>query len=175
MSLKVIIADTNRVPTKRASMSKTKNKSARHIVAAVDGSRQFVLHPESNDLFMRTGHQVIAACRLSISVEVWLEECVALFSYVNDWACKHKDMIAACYAIPRGDGIGLFFVPKSQSFNFDLADDLAELNRDLAQTFNVGSIEIHQVPQGELCRFVTREESRQVYSDADSPRQAVEA
>jgi len=153
----------------------TKDKTERHIREAVDAERQFVLHPENDDLFVRTGRQVIEACRLGISVEVWFGECKDMFERVSQWARGHAAQVSACYAVPRGTGIGLFVVPKSQSFNFDLADELAELNRELVQKFNVGTVEIHQVPGDELHRFLVIEESRQVYSDANSPHQTVEA
>lgn len=152
-----------------------KDQTSRSIREAVDGERQFVLHPENDDLFVRTGRQVIEACRLGISVEVWFGECKDMFEHVSEWARGHAGQVIACYAVPRGTGIGLFLVPKSQSFNFDLADELADLNRELVQKFNVGTVEIHQVPGDELGRFLVIEESRQVYSDANSPHQPVEA
>ncbi|MFA7236228.1 MAG: hypothetical protein WC058_05120 [Phycisphaeraceae bacterium] len=40
----------------------------------VDGDRPLILHPEDNDLFVRTGRQVIDACGLHIGVELWLRE-----------------------------------------------------------------------------------------------------
>ena len=145
----------------------------RHILEDADGERQYVLHPENNDLFVRTGRQVIEGCRLGISLEVWFGECKAMFDEVLEWAKVRANQIRACYAVPRGVGIGLFFVPRSESFDFDLADHLAELNVKLVRSFNVGPVEIHQVPADEIDRFIIPKTAREVYSDADRPHQAM--
>ncbi|MFP4354446.1 MAG: hypothetical protein ACLFUJ_04920 [Phycisphaerae bacterium] len=38
------------------------------------------------------------------------------------------DRIEACYAVPRGGRISLFFVPESEAFDFGLADDMTQLS-----------------------------------------------
>lgn len=173
-----IIADTVMTEPDRdrciMDTKNTKKTEAPHISEAADGSRQFVLHPDDDDLFIRTGRQIIEACRLRISIEVWYAECNAMLENVAEWAKAHAAQVSQCYAVAGGSGIGLFFVPKIQSFDFNLADELADLNRELIQQFNVGTVEIHQVPIEELYRFVVLEESRQVYSDANSAHQSVE-
>lgn len=153
----------------------TKNElDTAHIREPVDGAREYVMHPADNDLFVRTGRQVIEACRLGISVEVWFGECNAMLEKVTAWAQEHVAKVTAAYAVPGGAGIRLFVVPKSETFDFDLADELADLNRELVQKFNVGTVEIHQVPADEVSRFVVPEEARQVFSDANGTHQPVE-
>ena len=139
----------------------------------VDGEREFVFHPKDNDLFVRTGRQVIYGCRLDISIEVWFKECDAMFEDISRWAAKRADRILACYAVPRGVGIGLFFVPRSESFDFDLSEDLADLTSKLMHTFNVGPVEIHQIPDGEKSRFIGSNTACEVYLNADESHPAV--
>jgi hypothetical protein len=145
----------------------------RHIREGEDGDRQYVLHPDDNDLFVQTGRQVIDGCRLTISLDVWFLECDAMFNEVSEWAAKRSERILACYAVPRSMGMGLFFVPRSESFDFDLADQLAELNSNLVRTYNVGPVEILQIPANEKVRFIAPNTAREIYSGADRPRQAV--
>lgn len=146
-----------------------------HIREDADGARQFVMHPENDELFTRTGRQVIEACHLGISIEVWFHERNAMFDHVLRWTTERAARVHACYAAPRGAGIGLFFVPRGESFDFDLADELAKLNGQLVRGFNIGPVEIHQVPADELARFIVLEDAIEIYHNADGAHQAVAA
>lgn len=153
-----------------------KKQSNCHIRENADGASQFVLHPENDELFTRTGRQVIEACRLGISIEVWLHERDSMFDDVRRWIKDGRTgRISACYAVPRGVGIGLFFTPRRECYDFDLADELAKLNARLVRTFNIGPVEVLQLPEDELDRFIVLEEALRIYHHADPPRQTVAA
>jgi hypothetical protein len=143
-----------------------------HIKETSDGERPYIIHPEDNDLFVRTGRQVIEGCRLSISVEVWMKELDEMFLFIHSWIQKCSKQIIACYAVPRNVVTAIFFVPKSQTFDFDLADLLAELSIKL-QKFNVGPVEIHQIPEDELNRFIIPEMCAEIYSNVKKPHHTV--
>jgi hypothetical protein len=142
---------------------------------ATDGSRPVVLRPENNDVFVRTGKQVIAGCSLGISLELWLDELNSLIALVMDWAKEHSKSVDACYIEPRPRCIMLFFVPVSASFDFDLADELVVLNAKLIKNFNVGMVETHQIPSSELDRFLNPPMARQIYGESRKPHSPVEA
>lgn len=138
-----------------------------------DGGCEVVLHPEDNDLFVRTGKQVIDACRLGISVEVWVEEVTAMLGHVRAWAEAQNGRVRAAYCVPRGTRVVLFFVPASDAFDFDLADALAAINVELMKRFNVGTIEVRQVPWSEVDRFLDTSRFRAVYGDQAEPHRPV--
>lgn len=144
-------------------------------VRVTDSDPQVVLHPANDDLFVRTGRQVIGACRLGISVELWLRELDAALAKVREWAAARADSVRACYCAPRVERIMLFFCPKSEQFDFELADGLADLNVQLVKDFNVGMVEVSQVPWEELDRFVNLELARLVYGEQRRPHPPVEA
>jgi hypothetical protein len=147
-----------------------------HIHENADGERLFALHPENDEAFTRSGRQVIDGCRLNISLEVWFEECNTMLGRVHEWTRQRHGSILACYAVPRGSGIGLFFVPCSKTFDFDLADQLAGLAMDLTRDFyNLGMVEAHQIPASEVDHFVVLEHAAKVYPNANSPHHPVEA
>ena len=147
-----------------------------HIQADRDGGRPFVLHPDDDDLFVRTGRQVIDACRLGISIDVWLEELTSLAGELRAWATERSTKVRACYLTTRSSRVVAFVAPTSPNFDFDLADELAVLNTALLRKFNVGMIELHQVPWGELDRFLDTETARLVYGEHPTrPPQAVGA
>jgi hypothetical protein len=132
---------------------------------ATDGSRQVLLRSVDNDAFIRTGKQVIAGCTLGISIDLWIDELNSLIAHVQNWAEGHKTSVSACFIEPRPRCVMLFFVPASTSFDFDLADELVELNARLMKDFNVGMVETHQIPERELDRFLNRDVARQIYAD----------
>jgi hypothetical protein len=152
------------------------NQARRHIREADEAARQFVLHPENDELFTRTGRQVIEACRLSISIEVWLEETAAMFDHVSAWIDREGlgERVASVYATGRGASICLFFVVSGERYDFELADKLAILTRELVRGFNIGPVEVHQLPWAELEQFVTLEDARAIYGGADHSHQTVE-
>jgi len=138
---------------------------ASHNSVHVHDGGNVILHPEDNDLFMRTGKQVIEACRLGISIEVWLNEFAAMAAEVAQWAGRHAERVRSCYCVPVGARITLFFSPRSDSFDFDLAELLAELNADLNKQFNLGMVEVRQVPFQQIDRFLDPEKALLVYAD----------
>ncbi|MFP4052951.1 MAG: hypothetical protein ACLFV7_03705 [Phycisphaerae bacterium] len=82
---------------------------------------------------------------------------------VEKWIGDRSGRVLSCHAVPRGIGIALFFVPAAESFDFDLADELVGLSANLVRHFNVGPVEIHQIPQDELERFVPPKTAWTVY------------
>lgn len=141
----------------------------------VDGDRPFILHPEDSDLFVRTGRQVIDACGLHVSVELWLREMNAMLHAVRAWAEAHADAVRSCFAAPLGSRMAVFVVPQGKQFNFDLADELASLNIHLVKEFNVGMVELHQIPFEEIDRFIDPANARWVYGEQPAPHPTVEA
>jgi len=140
-----------------------------------DAERSIVFHPEDDDLFVRTGRQVIEASRLGISIEVWLHEFREMLQAVRRWCEEHADRVHACYAGPRGAGLGLFFIPRGARYDFDLADLLTPLNGQLVNEFNIGMIEIYQIPESEISRFVAPNAARIVYAYDRSASSTVES
>ena len=110
---------------------------------------------DGDDTFMRTGRQVIEGCRLDIDVRFWMEEVRGMAEFIREWCINRRSQIRAVYLWPQGAKIVVFIVPVSESFNFDLADDLAELSLELVRQFHfVGPVDLLQIPEREVCRFV---------------------
>ncbi len=130
-------------------------KSAIHVRESQDGDRNFVFHLSDNDLFVRTGRQLIEACQLNISIDLWKQELDLMFAYVMDWCGKKHIHVRTCLCEPRRARLVLHFIPKSDGFDFDLADGITELDCYLSRNFkNVGLVEAGQIPWAEMERFV---------------------
>jgi hypothetical protein len=130
-------------------------KLAVHIRESRDSARDFVFHLSDNDLFVRTGRQLIEACQLNISIDLWRQELDLMFTHVKDWCGKKGNHVRTCLCEPRRARLVLHFIPKSDGFDFDLADGIAELDSYLSRNFkNVGLVEAGQIPWIETERFV---------------------
>lgn len=145
-------------------MVETKSRQdQRHISVRKDGEREFVMRAEGSDIFVRTGRQVIDACRLDISIELWIEEFRSMIQKTGEWSEERSGQIRSCYCAPRNSRLVIFFCPASDKFDFDLADDLAQLNITLRQLFNIGPVDIQQIPWDEAPRFLHPETARWIY------------
>lgn len=134
-----------------------------HLRECENGESQIVIHPEDDDLFVRTGRQVIDACRLDISIELWVQEFRSMVEQVRSWAEERAGQVRCCYCVPRSTRMVLFFCPATAQFDFALADELVELNLALRQDFNVGVVEVQQIPWDEASRFFQSDAARWVY------------
>ena len=132
---------------------------------ARDAVREFVIRPADKDLFVRTGAQIIDSCRLGIGFELWFDEVQAMVERVRRWAEGRADRVRACYCSPAGKRVTLFVVPTAGRFDFDLADAIVDLNTSLVKDFNVGRVEVGQVPWDELDRFVDVGSAIHVFGD----------
>jgi hypothetical protein len=112
---------------------------------------------------LRTGRQLIQACQLTISLEVWKDEFRSMLEFVHKWS-KAKP-VRSCFCIPRGAKLMLFFVPKTESFDFDLADELTTLNGKIHTDFGVGTVETRQIPWNEIERFLDVGMAKLVYGE----------
>jgi hypothetical protein len=97
-----------------------------------------------------------------------------MIQMVAEWANRHNQQVSECHAVLRPSGIAFFIVPKKDSFDFDLAAEIVDLDREV-EGFNVGQVELYQVPAAELRRFAAPADCIQVYSNADSAHSPVEA
>jgi hypothetical protein len=155
-------------------MSKTTKPKTKLSPSRIDGlhdaQRNYVIAPENRDLFVRTGRQVIAACDTQMKIERWLEVYEAMLGAVRDFAEDHADRVAECYAVPRGAKTALSFVPRSQSFDFELASELAKLQFDFHQRFAniVGAIEVGQIPSWDLRRFLDPDAAERIFPPVSS-------
>jgi len=71
--------------------------------------------------------------------------------------------------------MAVFVIPCGDQFNFDLADELASLNIHLVRKYNVGMVELHQIPFDEIDRFVDPATAKWVYGQQPTTHSSVEA
>lgn len=125
--------------------------------------RQVVVHPSDEDLFVLTGRQVIKSCQLGTSVELWLEEVSRAEAFVAAWCADHSGKVNLAFLVPRPSQLALFFAHSDSQFDFDLADEMTELSSQLVHEFNIGMVDMYQVPKAEISRFVDQARAKLIY------------
>ncbi len=151
-------------------------KSAKHVHELHDADRNFVFHLSDNDIFVRTGRQLIEACQLNISIELWRQELDLMFGYIKKWCEKSPRKIRTCICEPRRARLMLHFIPAGEHFDFDLADDIAGLDSYLSRNYkNVGLVEAGQIPWNEMDRFLNDFLCFVIYGEHPVTRDPVDA
>ena len=127
-----------------------------------DDAQPIVFHPANDDLFVRTGQEVIASCQLGIGLELWLKEVDTVIEDVRAW-CQANPAVQSCHVAVFRGRVNLFFIPVSASYDCQLGLELSDLTARLYQQYNIGMIEVHQLPDRELSRFMPLSASRKIY------------
>lgn len=122
---------------------------------------------EREGWLIRKAEQVIDDCHLSASVELWFREFDSVVERLAAWCRERSDRIEACYLSSRGSGVRFFLVASSPTFDLELAEQSAEMTRDLPSTHNVGSVEILQIPSREAARFLNVRADRRIFPHDD--------
>ena len=149
--------------------------------SARNAEQRFVFSPENNDIFVKTGRQVLAACQLADDVaaafKAWQGQFGVMLEFVADWANRQAERVRNVVVVGRGGKLILMLLPTDEAFDFDLAEASSDLRFDLMKLFSaVGEIDILQVPVWDWQRFFGRDEVIASYGPvfADAP-EAVEA
>lgn len=108
----------------------------------------------SEEILHRSGEQLVRACQLHISAEVWVDNFKRMESYVMEWCGKRPTAIAAMLVEVRTNKVVFWIVPLSEEYNFDLGFELAELDIYLSSQGGIGYCETRQVPYWDLMSFV---------------------
>ena len=146
-----------------------------------DADRRFVFSPYNNDVFVKTGRQVLAACQLADDVaaafRAWQGQFGVMLEFVADWANRQAERVRNVVVVGRGGKLILMLLPTDEAFDFNLAEASSDLRYDLMKLFSaVGEIDILQVPAWDWQRFFGPDEVIACYGPdlVDAP-EAVEA
>lgn len=116
------------------------------IDAKHDGDRIVVLTSVTEDRFVKTCQWLVETTKLGISHDVWLRELHQLLTYVRHWAEARADRVRSCFAAQRDSEMAIYVVPRSNRFDFDLSDELTQLDLELAEKFQACPCDVLQIP-----------------------------
>lgn len=131
---------------------------------------QIMVTPEDQDIFFISAEKATEACRDAVRAD----ERIAAFKEkfllpLHAWCAEHSDRVSACY-LPRPAGhIQAFIVTSSTRFDFKLAEEIAQLERELAKAgWRVGVSQLPNAEHHSLATFFTLEGALEVYAKRGS-------
>ena len=143
-----------------------------------EGDRQVVLTPEDEDRFVRSCQWVVETSKLGISREVWLRELHQLMAYVANWAEGHASRVKSCFAARRDDQLAIYVIPVANHFDFDLTEELTNLDFELAEKYQLVPCDVIQIPKGsasDLNEAVSGRQGIMIYGDDGRTQEQVVA
>jgi hypothetical protein len=122
--------------------------------------------PEDQDIFFISAEKATEACRDAVRAD----ERVARFKReflvpVHKWCVDHAELVSACYIpLPAGH-LQVFVVTSSRRFDFDLAEQVAALELELARSgWRVGVSQLPAAEEMSLATFFNPEGALEVYA-----------
>lgn len=134
---------------------------------------EIVVTPKDRDIFLISAEKATEACRNAIQLDQRIMRFESEFLFpLYQWCAERADRVCACYIPLPGSHIQVFVVTNSPQFDFDLAEEIAALERNLAQSgWRVG---VSQLPNGDdrtLATFFNPEGALEVYAKPGSAPQ----
>jgi len=122
--------------------------------------------PEDQDIFFTSAEKATEACRDAVLAGERIAAFKARFLLpLHDWCERRADRVAACY-LPQPSGHLLAYIVTSSSrFDFALADEIAELERQLAGAgWRVGVFQLPAAEDRSLGTFFNPNGALEVYA-----------
>ena len=131
---------------------------------------QVMVTPEDQDIFFISAEKATEACLAAVKNDERISVFKAKFLLpLHAWCAGHADRVAACYLpLPAGH-IQAFIVTTSPRFDFDLAEQIAALERELAHAgWRVGVSQLPAAEDRALATFFNSEGALEVYAQRGS-------
>jgi hypothetical protein len=131
-----------------------------------ESSRQVVVVPEDNDIFITTANAAARACKQSQAGVEWSKQWNDFLVSLNKWCSKHGDKVEAGYVTIGDSALNVLICLKRADYDFELEDELAELDLSLSREYPMVVAEVIQIPnQNELRAGLDEEAPVVVYGD----------
>jgi hypothetical protein len=137
-----------------------------------DAARNYRIITSDEEIFHRTGAQIVSACRLQMTVSAWLQNWDLAVEYVRKWCVDNADRLAIVLVDFRSGKTVFYVAPRSDTFDGDLADRQSELDLWLNTRGAIGYAETRQIPPWDLKKFVSSEALRVWPTDQTAPPEA---
>jgi hypothetical protein len=95
---------------------------------------EVLVTPRDRSIFMISAEKAIEACRNAMLREEGIERFEFEFLVpLHDWCVAHAERVHACYIPTPGAHVPVFIVTSNPQFDFDLAEEMAALERKLVR------------------------------------------
>ncbi len=138
----------------------------RHLAKLSFTDGEVVVRPRDRDIFFISAEKATEACRKEMQhVERFKQFESEFLVPLHDWCIAHAGRVLACYLPMPGSNISVFVVTNSVQFDFELASEVAALERKLAQRgWRVGISQLPNADEKSLATFFSNEGALEVYA-----------
>jgi hypothetical protein len=134
---------------------------------------QVMVTPEDQDIFFISAEKATEACRDAVKDEERIAAFKSKFLLpLHAWCLKHSALVAACYLpLPAGH-LQAYIVTAATHFDFALAEDIAQLERELASAgWRVGVSQLPSADERSLATFFSPDGALEVYAKRGSAQE----
>lgn len=127
---------------------------------------QIMVMPEDQDAFFISAEKATEACREAVRMDERISAFKEKFLLpLHAWCDQRGKQVSACY-LPRPAGhLQAFIVTSSPRFDFQLAEEIAALERKLANAgWRVGVSQLPNAAKESLATFFTLDGALEVYA-----------
>lgn len=127
---------------------------------------EVVVTPKDRDIFLISAEKATEACHEIVQREKRIELFESEFLIpLFQWCVERSERIRACYVPFPESHIQVFVVTDAPQFDFELAEEIAALERNLAQKgWRVGVYQLPNTDDETLATFCNPEGALQVYA-----------
>lgn len=111
-----------------------------------ESKQTVVVIPENEDRFLITSRAAAQACQRAESEQEWSAQFSDFLKFLHGWCESHSDKVRACYVTVGDNGMNVLILLRSDHYDFDFDDDLADLDLTLFQQFPMCTADVIQVP-----------------------------
>jgi hypothetical protein len=147
----------------------TTNTAHRQIVRLSFEDGQVVVTPKDRSTFVLSAEKAVEVCRDAVRRSELFEVFESRFLIpLHNWCLAHQDRVSACYIPFPGSHIQVFIVTNSPAFDFDLAEEVAALELELARGgWRVGVSQLPSANEEPLATFFKPEGALEVYAQGE--------
>ncbi len=131
---------------------------------------EIIVSPRDRDIFLINAEKATESCRNAVRLDRRIERFeLELLTPLHDWCSANAAKVRACYIPIPGRQIQVFVVTRSQRFDFEFAEKVAELELQIASFgWRIGISQLPDADDGSLAAFFNPDGALEVYAESGS-------
>lgn len=127
---------------------------------------EVVVTPKDRDIFLISAEKATEACRHAVQQDMRIKRFESeLLLPLYKWCKARSNRIRACYIPVSGSHVQVFIVTGNPQFDFGLGEEVAALERDLAEKgWRIGVSQLPDPDEETLATFCSTEGALEVYA-----------
>ncbi|MEX0716151.1 MAG: hypothetical protein WD066_06175 [Planctomycetaceae bacterium] len=130
-----------------------------------ESRQQVVVVADDEDRFVTTAGEAARACKRAADDQEFIAQFRAFLARVHEWCEIHSAAVEKGFVTITDGGLHVLLCLANPNYDFDLEDELVELDLELADDFPLCTAEVLQVPKQQALATELSSEALLVYGD----------